>query len=338
MMPSYNHTPVKEISSASYHDLTDELLTSNQPIVLRGLNEDWPLVNEAKRSAEEVSKYLARFANQNPVQAFTAPPEVKGRFFYNEKIDGFNFKPKTTTFASVLDEIISYQHSHSNPSVYLGSTSIDHVLPGLRQENDIEPLQNSPLVSIWVGNQSRIAAHYDVPDNLACVVAGKRRFTLFPPDQLENLYIGPLDFTPAGPPASLVDFHNPDFERFPKFRNALEHALVTELEAGDAILIPSMWWHHIEGLASFNALINYWWRQVEEFMGTPADALNHALLSIKDLPESQRKAWQNIFDYYVFNPRDNSHIPSENKGSLAPIDDLTARKLRASLINKLMFA
>lgn len=335
MMPLYNHAPVKEISSASYHDLTAELLCSSEPVVLRGLIENWPLVNKAKQSVEEAKTYLTNFANQNPVQAFTAPPEVQGRFFYNEQLDGFNFKPKNTTFTAVLEEIISYQHSQTSPSIYLGSTSIDHVLPGLRQENDIKPLQASPLVSIWVGNQSRIAAHYDVPDNIACVVAGKRRFTLFPPDQLDNLYIGPLDFTPAGPPASLVDFHKPDFERFPKFKNALKHALVAELNAGDAIFIPSMWWHHIEGLSSFNVLINYWWRQVEEFMGTPADALNHALLSIKDLPETQRKAWQNIFDYYVFNPRDNDHIPSKRKGSLAPIDDLAARKLRALLINKL---
>lgn len=334
-MPLQNLPPVKEISSASYLDLTDDLLCSSQPVVLRGLTSEWPLVNKAKKSAAEATQYLNSFANQNPVQAFIAPPDVKGRFFYNEQLDGFNFTPKTTTFAAVLDEIASYQQTQTNPSIYLGSTSVNHILPGLRQQNDIKVLEGAPLVSIWVGNQSRIAAHYDVPDNLACVVAGKRRFTLFPPDQLENLYIGPLDFTPAGPPASLVDFHKPDFERFPKFRDALEHGLVTELEVGDAIFIPSMWWHHIEGLSSFNVLINYWWRQVEEFMGTPADALNHALLSIKDLPKVQRKAWQNIFDYYVFNPRENDHIPSERKGSLGPLDDLSARKLRAMLINKL---
>ncbi len=82
-------------------------------------------------------------------------------------------------------------------------------------------------------------------------------------------------------------------------------------------------------------LINYWWRQVDLFMGSPLDALNHALLSIRDLPESQREAWKNIFEYYVFSPQDNSHIPDEKRGVLKPIDEQLARQLRALLINKL---
>ncbi|MDP5041146.1 MAG: cupin-like domain-containing protein, partial [Paraglaciecola sp.] len=216
------------------------------------------------------------------------------------------------------------------------STSVDQILPGLRDaQNDIPQLADKPLVSIWVGNQSRIAAHYDVTDNVACVAAGKRRFTLFGPEQLDNLYIGPLDFTPAGQPASLVDFHQPDFIRFPKFKTALEHALVAELEAGDGIFIPSMWWHHVEALSDFNILVNYWWRQVPNYVGVPSDALNHAMLAIKSLPLEQREAWRHLFDYYVFRPAGQDHIPAHARGMLDAIDENSARKLRAVLLNKL---
>lgn len=114
--------------------------------------------------------------------------------------------------------------------VYVGSTMIDHWLPGFRQHNDLALSEHNPVVSIWLGNRSRIAAHYDFPTNIACCGAGRRRVTLFPPDQLENLYVGPLDFTPAGQPISLVDFAEPDYERFPKFREALKSAVVVELE------------------------------------------------------------------------------------------------------------
>jgi oxalate decarboxylase/phosphoglucose isomerase-like protein (cupin superfamily) len=47
--------------------------------------------------------------------------------------------------------------------------------------------------------------------------------------------------------------------RFPRFQQALEAASVAGMEPGDAIFVPSMWWHHVESLASFNILVNYWW-------------------------------------------------------------------------------
>ena len=61
---------------------------------------------------------------------------------------------------------------------------------------------------------------------------------LFPPDQFRNLYLGPIDNTPAGRAVSMVDFHAPDFNAYPRFREALRHALVAELAPGDAIFIP----------------------------------------------------------------------------------------------------
>ena len=74
------------------------------------------------------------------------------------------------------------------------------------------------LPRIWLGNAITTPTHLDEWNNIGCVVAGRRRFTLFPPEQIANLYIGPLDFAPTGAPMSLVSLHEPDFERFPRFR------------------------------------------------------------------------------------------------------------------------
>jgi len=328
-------TKVKELKNCHYDKLTDELLCSNEPVILRGLINDWPMVKKGRESNQAADSYLRQYYNHKPVHLMSAPPEVKGRFFYNEDLTGFNFQRENISLTTVLDNISTQAEKPEPNAYYVGSTSINHILPGFREQNDIPPLKNKPLVSIWIGNQSRISAHYDVTDNVAAVAVGKRRFTLFPPAQLENLYVGPLDFTPAGQPASLIDFHQVDFERFPKFRTAMAAAQVAELDAGDAIFIPSMWWHHVEALSDFNVLVNYWWRQVGHHLGAPADALNHALLSIKDLPEAQRNAWRNIFEHYVFSPCENEHIPPSSQGNLAPINESLARQLRAQLLNKL---
>ena len=326
---------IQEIAGATNKSLTSELLCSTTPVVLRGLIKDWPLVTQANMSNHAAQNYLRKHYNQNKIRTFLADAEHQGRFFYNDDLSGFNFTPTTTTFDKVLDDLAEYEHLLNPPGLYMGSTSVDHILPNFRHDNDLPLLVDNPLVSVWVGNQSRIAAHYDVTDNIACVAAGKRRFTLFPPNQLDNLYIGPLDFTPAGQSASLVDFAQPDLIKYPKFVEAMQHAQVAELEAGDAIFIPSMWWHHVEGLSRFNVLVNYWWRQVDIQMGAPMDALNHALLSIRDLPQAQRDAWRDLFEHYIFSPKEQRHIPSERRGVLNPIDEQLARKLRASLVNKL---
>jgi hypothetical protein len=175
---------------------------------------------------------------------------------------------------------------------------------------------------LWFGNAFLTPAHIDELDNLACVVGGRRRFSLFPPEQVTNLYIGPLDFTPAGAPVSLVSLKSPDFDRHPRFRDALAAAQVADLGPGDAIFIPAVWWHHVESFDAVNILVNYWWQQAAHAQAervSPTKTLLHALLSMRHLPEAHRKAWSEVFSHFVFGPADAAvdHIPPARHGVLA---------------------
>ncbi len=328
---------MREIEGVGPHELTDAILQATQPLVLRGLVASWPAVHAGLASAQGGDAYLRRFYRNATVVAMLGAPDIDGRFFYNEDLSGFNFYPVRVTLDKVLEELADHYKDERPPAIYVGSTTVDTCLPGFRDENDLDLGTRDALMSIWIGNRTRIAAHYDLPDNLACVVAGHRRFTLFPPEQLGNLYIGPLDFTPAGQSISLVDFARPDLATFPKFAEAMQHAQVAELGPGDAIFIPSMWWHHIEALDRFNVLVNYWWRQSPEYMDTPTNALMLALMSVRDLPRAQRLAWQEIFRHYVFEADDgtSAHIGKDARRVLAPLDADAARILRAQLLKKM---
>jgi hypothetical protein len=330
---------IREIADAGPESLTDALLCSTEPFVLRGLVAHWPMVAAARAGPGDAVGYLQRFerAGAAPVIATVAPPATAGRYFYNDDLSGFNFRQEPVPLGVVLKTLQKYAEQDQPPAIYVGSTTIDTWLPGFRAENDLPFGERDPLASIWIGNRSRIPAHQDVPDNLACVVAGRRRAILFPPSQLANLYIGPLDFTPAGQAVSLVDFAAPDFERFPRFAEALEHAQVAELDAGDAIFIPSLWWHHMEGLDAFNVLVNYWWRQSPAWMDTPMNALMLAIMTIRDLPPAQRAEWDEIFRHYVFHAGDQTaaHIPETARRVLAPLDADRARELRGKLLQRL---
>jgi hypothetical protein len=308
-----------------------------EPLLLRGLVAHWPAVQAADDSPTAVEAYLRRFYTNATVNAVYGRPEDRGRLFYNEDLSGFNFQAVRARLDRVLDDLRAQSNAAEPAGVYVGSTTVDTTLPGFRSENDLRIEGANPLVSIWLGNRSRIAAHYDLPDNIACCVAGRRRFVLFPPEEIANLYPGPIDFTPAGQVISMVDFEEPDLGRFPRFRQALERAQVAELEPGDAVYVPSMWWHHVEWLDRLNVLINYWWRRTPGYMDTPANVLDYALLTLRDLPRAQRDAWRAIFDYYVFDFNEDSvaHIPESRRGVLAPMDEVRARRLRAQLLNRL---
>jgi Cupin-like domain len=330
--------PIAETSDISAADLSDDVLASEQPLLIRGLVSDWPAVKHGLESNARIVDYLQGFDSGKAVTALHSPPEAAGRIFYNEDMTGFNFEFRRLALKEALQLAQSHVGLPSPPSLYVGSTNVDHWLPGFRKQNDLPVQHLDPLVSIWIGNRSRVAAHYDFPSNIACVVAGQRRVILFPPEQLQNLYVGPLDFTPAGQPISLVDLHAPDYERFPKFREAVNAAQMAVLEPGDAIIVPSMWWHHLEALDDFNVLVNYWWRSSPAYMGPPLSVLQHALLGLRDLPENQRKQWQAVFEHYVFSPdpKNFEHIPESARGILNTLDEKTAQQVRKMLRDKLL--
>jgi hypothetical protein len=331
---------ISECTGVDPGHIPDDVLRSEEPLVLPGLVAHWPMVAAARTSDEAAVQYLLRHERQGapPVVATVGPPEIAGRFFYDDAGTGFNFRREHVPMGVALRTLLKYAGNDAAPSIYVGSTTIDTWLPGFRDENDLPLGARDPLASIWIGNRSRIAAHQDLPDNLACVVAGRRRVTLFPPDQLRNLYIGPLDHTPAGQAISLVDFAEPDLARFPRFAEAMAQARTAELAPGDALFIPSMWWHHMEGLADFNVLVNYWWRQSPAWMNTPMDALMLALMTVRDLPPTQRETWREVFRHYVFEYDEDEvagHVPEAARGLLSPLTEEQSRAMRMRLLKRL---
>ncbi|MFG6413147.1 cupin-like domain-containing protein [Roseateles sp. DC23W] len=318
--------------------LPAELLAGERPVVVRGGFARWPVVQAAQQSDDALARYLMGFYRGMGIGLFQIPPEAGGRAFYaDDTLTRFNFTRHHATLDQVLAGLLGLAGADVAPSLYVGSTTVDAVLPGFLDANRLGMGERDALVSLWLGNRSRVAAHYDLPDNLAVVAAGRRRFTLFPPEQIDNLYMGPLDPTPAGQPISLVDFTAPDFERFPRFRQALDAGFVAELAPGDALFIPSMWLHHIEGLSPVNLLINAWWRQTPAYMDSPVSALHLALMTIRSLPAQERRIWQHHFQHFVFEADADTwaHLPEAARGLLEPGDEVTMRKARAQLLTQL---
>jgi hypothetical protein len=142
----------------------------------------------------------------------------------------------------------------------------------------------------------------------------------------------------AGQPASIVEVDHPDLERFPRFSEALKHAQFADLEAGDAIYIPALWWHGVKATGPLNVLVNYWWQDTAAEAGSPMVAIAAALLSISLLPEHKRQGWRDIFDHFVFRPNEGdpaAHIPEQARGVLGLSTPGLRRALRDFVIRAL---
>ena len=320
----------------------DDLLSEQRPVIFRGLVKDWPLAAAGREGSQAAIDYLKRFDAGRPVVGFSGAPGIGGRFFYRDDLTGMNFQAQRVPLGAYLDTVAGWMEAVDAPSLYVGSTDLDTYLPGLRAENDLglpEPPAgiDPPLVSIWMGNRTTAATHFDMSNNLACCLVGRRRFTLFPPDQVENLYPGPLEPTPGGQVVSLVDPSAPDLARFPRYENAAKVAQIAELEPGDVLFYPALWWHNVEALDAFNAMVNYWWNPAPAFMDAPMTTLLHGMLSLRDRPDAEKQAWRALFDYYVFGDpgRPGEHLPPAARGDLARLDEMSSRRLRARVIQKL---
>jgi hypothetical protein len=332
---------IPEWSGCSEEEIRERIFRCYRPAVLRGLVKDWPAVREARASPAQLGRYLANFDNGKPVDAILMPPEARGRISYNDAMDGFNFVRNRLPVSAILEQLSRYARFEDPPSVAVQSALIADCLPGFARENQLELLDPAVAARIWIGNRVTVPAHFDESQNVACVVAGRRRFTLFPPEQVANLYVGPLDFAPTGAAMSLVNLVAPDFERFPRCKDALSAAWVAELEPGDAIFIPTLWWHHVESLdPTLNVLVNYWWNGALGAVDrTPSamDCLILGLANVKPLQPELRRAWASLFEHYVFRASEDdlAHIPQSRRGMLGHLTPEAANRIRDILAGRL---
>ena len=305
---------IEEISGVDRMQFEREIVPAGRPVVLRGLVRGWPIV--AAGEGQWVARLRAK-ATDDAGEAWFAEPGLHGRFGFDEAMAGYNHDRRMATIGQLLDLLTRQIGAEAPYAMYAGALPAARHLPTFRATHPMPLLDETRemLVSLWLGNRTKTAAHFDFPDNLACVVGGRRRFVLFPTEQVGNLYVGPIDFTLAGQPSSLVDVEDPDLERFPRYAEAARAGLVAELGPGDALYIPSLWWHAVSSLDELGAMVNYWWRD-EGLGGGPFAALLHTAALAAPLSPSERTRWRALFDHFAFAADAGTHLPESARGVL----------------------
>jgi hypothetical protein len=252
-------TPIAEWTAPSPDQFRAEILSSEQPAVLRGIAHDWPLVKAARQDAREAMALLEAKASAHLTGVLRTDPAEEGRFHYSKDGQSFNFIRGQGNVAGILAELRAQENSYRPSAMAAQSMLAEHYFPGFAETHPMPWVPPAAEPRIWIGNAAKVATHNDPIENVAIVAAGRRRFTLFPPSAEPDLYMGPHDPTPAGARISMVHVTAPDLDRYPRFASALEVAQEAELSPGDGIFIPRDWYHHVEAIERFNILVNYWW-------------------------------------------------------------------------------
>ena len=333
MLEAFAPARVRTVDQLDGATFARDILPAAQPVLVKGLNAHWPAVRQALQSDEAIAGYLSAMDRGAPASVLEANANTKGRFAYAADMNEFNFHRRSKTITAGLDQILGLRDHPNPPFVYVQSAPTADYLPAFSTDNPSPLLPPQIKPRIWISNATRAQTHNDQDHNIACVVAGRRTFTLFPPEQVKNLYIGPMEHTPSGRAISLASLEEPDFERFPRLREAIAHAQVAEMEPGDALYVPKYWWHHVQSHAAFNILINYWWGNSANTAENPLSTFVGGLVALKDLSDADRAYWKAMFDHYIFRTEGDpvGHIPANLQGGLGR----HTPKIRAELIKTL---
>ena len=140
-----NQASVQELDGDPNPDaIPADILQSAEPLLLKGLVADWPVVKAARESDQAAVDYLKSFYENATVGSFIGPPGGDGRVFYNAEMTDFNYRRVMLKLDQVLDELLAHEGNKDAPMFYVGSTTVDTCLPGFPGAQRRQPRRHQP--------------------------------------------------------------------------------------------------------------------------------------------------------------------------------------------------
>jgi hypothetical protein len=218
-----------------------EFRRDSTPVVLHGLADDWPA-----RSNWSIENLRTRFADRLISVIRTDDGRIRTDVGTGVAFD-------TIRFGDYLDVL----ERGERPDSYLIEAS-GQWLPELSDDVRVpEYCRHAGWrnTRFWLSAAgTSVPLHRDVAENIFFQLVGRKRFFLYPPAASPWLYSNPLG---SGlPNYSRFDPERPDYDRWPLSRHVVPAEVV--LEPGDALYLPSRWWHQVRSL-ELSTSFNFWW-------------------------------------------------------------------------------
>jgi cupin-like protein len=239
---------VERIGIPNAETFKRELVRPARPAVIAGAARAW------KATDRWTPEYLKAAVGQVPVRVSVSDDAVFG----GDPRLGFD-APGRTQRMPVSEYIDLISSPQGGKRYYLQQQPLRAVFPALAADLEVPqyiPKAAVEQLNLWFGPSGSVSPlHYDASQNLLVQVTGRKRVILFAPQDGSKLYAHQL--TSKLSHFSRVNVDAPDVKAFPKF--AAARAFEATLEAGDALFIPSTWWHHVHTVET-GISINIWWK------------------------------------------------------------------------------
>ncbi|CAM6004744.1 unnamed protein product [Sphagnum balticum] len=233
---------IDRISPPSFEDFQHNYLKANRPIVITGLVNQWPALKNWD------FEYFSKNFGDVKAGAFSL---IGGECDLNtERGSKLESVSVAESISSITEGRLDNGWAIATPvSIFPTKFQKDYYPPPYCADGKF-------LRSMtFLGPKGTITSlHHDLPENLYVMVKGKKRIMLFAPSSP----VYPNSPFSKLPNHSKIDAEAPDYERFPRVKNAQPYYV--DLVAGETLFIPSLWWHHLRNLEPSIA-VNFWWAQ-----------------------------------------------------------------------------
>jgi hypothetical protein len=292
-----------------------------EPLVLTGCMEDWKLLQglRARESVDQKLSFLGSLLGQKPVSFHRLPRESKGQFHYQDgNLERLTFGDSTRVAGVPFDvfagQLLKTVKGEWGDYVYMQGFNFDQKTPLFDALGpNLLPFlsQDQVFTTLWVGCNGTVTnLHYDDFLTFICMAEGRKRVVMFSPEMLPNVYAAPFDRLIEHAQVSLMRLLEPDLKRYPRYAQAFPEAHVVVLEPGEVLLVPPMWWHHVESVG-FNVMVNnrVFLATFEEAVATYA-SISKGVRLFFDRPAEERARARELYQRTVFGPRAAASEPS----------------------------
>jgi [protein]-arginine 3-hydroxylase / protease len=254
-------TCIDRIAPPSVDEFEARYVKRSRPVIVRGAIDDWPAM---KLWSPEHLK--VRFGNRQVRVA-----RARNGTFYDPKV-GLHYE--SIRFADYVDLLAA-----GKPIDRFMEFRVHELMPELFDDIIRPPYCCDARwfrSKFWfTGPDTKSSLHRDLPQNLYAQLVGRKKFILLDRRftrmvHQHSLLSGVLSGVPNYSP---IDPEAPDLVRYPRFRGA--PLLVADLEPGDLLYIPSLWWHQGHSVDTSVSLSLWWVRGPMVAVATAAELLMH---------------------------------------------------------------